>query len=158
MPIIVAAVVAAGCAFVPGANLQPGLSREADVRTALGPSGYEWSESDGSRGLAFPRGPLGTQTFIARLDAGGALRSLEQVLDEDHFRRVRPGMTTSEELLRLIGPPWRRMEFPRKEQVAWDYRFQDAWGYMADFSAMVDWRGIVMETVTARVGYGRDHR
>ncbi len=60
------------------------------------------------------------------------------------------------QVLRLIGPPWRTMDFPNKRQVAWDYRVRDTWGYLVDYSVMIDERGLVAETVAARVDDGHD--
>lgn len=146
------------CAGIPGAGLKPGVATEGEVRAALGRAGHEWQEADGTRGIAFPKGPLGTETFVARIDANGRLAAYEQVLDEGHFRRIRPGQTTQDEVLRLIGPPWRRIDFANKAQVAWDYRFRDAWGYLAEFSVVVDAKGVVAETVTVREESRRNDR
>lgn len=107
--------------------------------------------ADGSRSLYWPRGPQGTQTYLARLAPDGRLASLDQVLSEESFGRIVPGRTTERDVERLIGPPWRTIEFPNKGQVAWDYRFRDAWGYLAEFSVMVDERGVVAETVSVRL-------
>lgn len=151
MPCLLAGLLSGACALIPGHDLVPGVSRETEVRAAFGTPGYEWVDTSGVRGLAFPRGPMGTETYVARLDRQGALVGVEQVLDEDHFRRIRVGETTGEEVLRLIGPPSGRTAFPNKGQVAWDYRFQDTWGYQAYFSVLVDGRGVVAETVTTRI-------
>ena len=142
--------LAAGCAASAFYGVEPGRSSEADVRRALGEPAAVYAAADGSRFLAYPRGPAGPQTYMAVVAPGGRLASLAQVLSEDSFRRIERGRTTREELERLIGPPWRTIDFPNKEQVAWDYRFQDAWGYLAEFSVMLDRRGIVADTVTVR--------
>jgi hypothetical protein len=112
----------------------------------------------GSRSFAYTTGPLGTQTWMARIGADGRLAVLEQVLDDAHTRRIRPGVTTAEEVLWRIGPPWRKVDFERKRQVAWDYRLQDSWGYFVDYSVMIDERGLVAETVHARIESGRSGR
>lgn len=148
---ILVALSLAGCALFPLSTLKPGLSTEADVRASLGKPGHEWQEPGGMRGLAFPTGPLGTQTYVARIDSRGTLTEIEQVLDDAHIRRIRPGQSTGEDVLRLIGPPSRRVAFPNKGQTAWDYRIQDSWGYLANFSVMFDERGIAAETVTVRI-------
>ena len=67
----------------------------------------------------------------------------------------RPAYTRAQ-LERLIGPPWRTVDFPNLRQVAWDYVFQDSWGYIVDFSVMLDERGVVAATVYARRESGRD--
>jgi hypothetical protein len=146
----VAALLAAGCALVANHGLEPGRSTDADVRRALGEPAHEFVAANGSRQLVFPRGPHGMQTYMAFLSADGRLVRFEQSLKEENFRRISTGRTTSDEVLRLIGPPWRTIDFPNKGQVAWDYRFQDAWGYLAELSVMIDRQGRVAETVTVR--------
>ncbi len=135
-----------GCAYY-GANLHPGISSEADVRHDMGAPAEVFDNSDGSKLLAFPRGPLGTQTFMAKISSDGKLQSLEQVLDEEHFDRIVVGKTNRDQVRRLIGPPGEVMEFPRLKQVAWTYRFRDLYTRLADFSVMLDPTGTVVRTV-----------
>ena len=155
---VLATLVLAACAALPGAGLKPGVSTESEVRAALGKPAVELAEPGGGRSLAYPTGPMGTQTFMARLGPDGVLRSLDQVLAQEYFAQLRPGKTTGAEVLRIIGPPWRRMDFPNKRQVAWDYVFQDSWGYVVDYSVMLDERGIVAEMAYVRRESGRDGR
>lgn len=153
----IAALALAACASVPAL---PAGAPESQVRAALGEPALVLPDPAGGRDLAYPRGPGDTETHMARIGPDGRLVALEQVLTEAQFAKIRRGETTQEELLRLIGPPWRKIEFGNLRQVAWDYRFRDLWGYLADFSAMVDERGVVASTVTARIeprsGSGRD--
>jgi outer membrane protein assembly factor BamE (lipoprotein component of BamABCDE complex) len=153
LAVLAAAAILAGCAV---GRLEPGRSTEADVRAALGEPARVYPVPDGTRMLAFPQGPAGTQTYMAHVTADGRLTRFEQVLSNDQFRRIERGTTTGAQLERLIGPPWRVMDFPNKKQVAWDYVFQDEWGYVVDFSVMLDERGIVAETAYARRESGRD--
>lgn len=147
-------LLAAGCAATAFLNLQPGRSTEGDVRRALGEPAMTLPAGEGGRQLVFPTGPLGTQTWMAFIASDGRLVRLEQALAEESLRRVSPGIT-SDEVLRLIGPPYRRTDFPNLGQVAWDYRTQDPWGYYVEYSVMVDSRGIVASTVSVRQDYGR---
>src|SRR5262249_41842822 len=126
------------------------VSSDGDVRRTMGQPALEFTNPDGSRQLAYPRGPLGTQTFMVHLGKDGLVQGVEQVLDEDHFPRVKAGRTR-EELLRLIGPPGETMDFPRQQQVAWDYRFMDAWSYTAILSVMLDGHGTVTGKFTRRI-------
>lgn len=146
-----AVMLASGCAATAFLGLEPGRSTEAEVRRALGEPAMSFREADGSRILVFPQGPSGTQTHLARLAADGRLAGLEQALSEERFARIVPGSSTGADVERLIGPPWRRIEFPNLRQVAWDYRFRDAWGYLAEFSVMVGERGLVERTHTVRL-------
>jgi len=148
----IAAVVLAACA---APAFVPGQSTEAAVRAGLGEPAAVYPLPAGAKRLAFPTGPMGTQTFMADIGADGRLARFEQVLDEAHFLQVRKGEDDRDAVLRLLGPPWRSVDFPNKGQVAWDYRFRDSWGYLADFSVMFDAKGIAVETVTVRQEIGR---
>jgi hypothetical protein len=145
-----AAVLVAGCGIMGLARLEPGKSTEADVRQALGEPARVYPRPDGSRQLAFPRGPAATQTYMAFVAPDGRLVRVEQVLSAEHLQRIAQGSMTSEQLELLIGPPWRIMAFPNLRQMAWDYVIEDTWGYTVDLSVMVDERGIVAGTVYAR--------
>jgi outer membrane protein assembly factor BamE (lipoprotein component of BamABCDE complex) len=140
----------AGCASYGGSGLPPG-SPEAQVRASMGAPALEFSNADGSRRLVYPRGPLGTQTFMADIDRNGKLESVTPVLSDDSFYHVRPGMTR-DEVLRTIGPPGETMHFARTNQDSWDYRYQDTWGYVAIFSVNLDaTTGTVVSTFKRRI-------
>lgn len=139
-------LLASACA---SQSLRPGMS-EAEVVQAMGRPALELRDADGSRHLAYPSGPFGLHTYVARISPDGRLRAMEQVLDDARFDAIRPGMT-SEELLRHIGPPGERMRFDNLGQTAWDYRFRDTWGYIAILSVMVDDSGHVVSRITRRL-------
>jgi len=147
MAVLLASLVLTACAQL--AAVRPGAS-EADLRRALGVPAQEFDHADGMRQLVYPTGPQGTQTFMVYV-RGGAVQRAEQVLTDDTFFRIQNGITTGDEVRRLIGPPWRIVRFDNLRQDAWDYRFRDTWGYLADFSVMIDDRGIVASKVTARI-------
>lgn len=146
------ALVLAACA--PFGMVRPGAT-EADMRRSMGAPAVEYEAGGGLRQLVFPTGPLGTQTFMVYVRNGIVERS-EQVLTDDTFYRVQSGVTTREELRRMIGPPYRVVRFDNLRQDAWDYRFRDTWGYLADFSAMIDERGVVAGKVITRFEQSRD--
>lgn len=151
--IALAAALLGGCAAVGMARLEPGKSTEADVRQALGEPRRSFPNADGSRQLAFTSGPAGTQTHMVYVAADGRLQRIEQVLTEETIARISPGSTTAAQLERLIGPPWRTVDFPNKRAVAWDYVLQDSGGYLVDFAVMVGRDDVVTEKV-----YVRRHR
>ena len=123
---------------------------ETDLRGALGPPLGEYANADGSRTLAYSPGVYSGQTYLAEVDPSGAVRGVRQALVEENFQRIEPGMTR-EEVLRLIGPPVDSMAFPRKQEVSWEYRFIDTWGYRALFYVNLDPRGIVVSKFTRRI-------
>jgi len=149
-PAFAAALWVAGCASYDGYGLKPGASTEAEVRGAMGPPAAEFVATDGSRRLAYPRGPLGTRTFMADVGPDRVLRSVTQVLDDDTFYRIQPGLT-KEDVLRLVGPPGDSMSFPLSGNFAWDYRYVDTWGYVAIFSVTFDRNGIVVSKISQRI-------
>ncbi len=142
-------LVAAACASYDGRNLRPGVSTEAEVRSTMGPPALEFDSADGRR-LAYPRGPLGTQTFMADVGTDGVLLGVRQVLNDEVFRQIHAGMTR-DEVLRTIGPPGETMGFKLSGNVAWDYRYVDTWGYQAIFSVTFDRNGIVASTFSQRI-------
>jgi hypothetical protein len=151
-------VLLSGCAGFAMRGLAPGVSTEAQVRAALGEPTMVVPGPEGTKALAYTTGPLGVQTWMARIGADGRLALLEQVLNDDQLSRIQPGVTTADGVLQLIGPPSRKMAFERKRQIAWDYRIQDSWGYYVDYSVMIDEKGMVAETVRARIEGGRSGR
>ncbi len=151
------ALLLAGCTSYGGMGLRAGVSSEGEVRRSMGVPALELTGTDGSRQLAYPSGPFGTQTFMVQVGRDGFLQAIQPVLNEDHFYRINPGQTR-DDVLRLIGPPGETMEFPRLQQTAWDYRFQDTWGYTAIFSVMLDRDGVVVGKVTRRLERDRPSR
>ena len=154
----VLAVVLGACASYDGRGLQPGTATETDVRQLMGAPAAEFTNPDGSRQLAYPRGPGGVATYMVHVRSDGRLARIEQVLNEAHYAGIVTGKTTRDEVRRLLGPPSHVMEFPRMQRVAWTYRFRDAWGYDADFSAVLDTNGVVVEKVIVRVESAVDAR
>jgi hypothetical protein len=146
----------AGCVSYGGAGLRPGTSSEAEVRASMGPPAFEATLPDGTHRLAYPRGPLGTQTFMVDVGADGRLASIRSVLNDDTFYRIQPGMTR-DDILRLIGPPGDTMAFSRTATDAWMYRYVDTWGYIAIFSVTFDRNGIVVSKFSERIDRDKSH-
>ena len=147
---LVLAALAAGCASYDGHSLRPGLSTEAEVRGTMGQPAAEFVAADGSKRLAYPRGPLGTNTYMADVGPDGRVRGVENVLNDDTFHRIQPGLTR-DDVLRMIGPPRDTMYFPRLEQDSWEYLFVDTWGYRAIFSVNFDRSGVVVSKFSRRL-------
>ena len=150
LPSLTLAGLLAACAAYDGHGLRPGASTVDDVRRTMGPPALELPNPDGSRQLAYPRGPLGTQTFMVEVGRDGVLRAIRPALTDDNYHRITAGQTR-DDVLRLIGPPGETMEFPRLGQIAWDYRYQDTWGYVAIFSILFDRDGVVVGKANRRL-------
>jgi hypothetical protein len=146
---ILAVLALAGCASYTGRGLAPGAT-EAEVRATMGNPVVVYPNADGSRRLAYPKGPYGTETYMADIGPDGRLVSVHNALNDDTFYRVRPGMHR-DEVLHLIGPPSDSMAFPRQGHYALDWRFVDTWGYTAIFSVTFDGRDIVVSKISQRL-------
>ena len=114
-------LLAACSSYAPPANLL-NVTREALV-ARMGEPEMVRQMNAGTR-LEFPRGPLGKHTWFVYLDAAGhAIRS-EQVLTEQNFNRINPGMT-QEEVRQLLGRPSEVQALGRSRGVVWSYRYEN---------------------------------
>jgi hypothetical protein len=133
-------LILAACASYSGGGLKPGDASLEDVYATMGQPAMHWQDPDGSRQLAYPRGPAGFDTFMVRLRADGKLQSIGNVLDADHLANIRAGMN-KEEVLRILGPPDANMTvyFKARDELVWDWRylagFGEAWRMMVLFDA-----------------------
>ena len=118
-------VVLVACASYNGTGLRTGEARLEDVVRVMGTPAMRWQDPDGSLQLAYPRGPEGIHTFMVKLGPDGRLQSIENVLDEAHLARIRPGMTKAQ-VLRILGPPdygpGRTTYFKARDELVWDWR------------------------------------
>ena len=106
---------------------------------------------DGSETRFYVTGPAGTRTRRVEVSAAGQVLSTTQVLRDEVFRRIQPGLTASEAFA-IIGPPYRKMRFEATKTTAWDYNYRDSWGYDAELSVIVDDAGIVVGKFSSRTG------
>ncbi len=105
------------------AAVRPGDSRD-DVLRTMGPPTATYRMPDGHARLEYNHMPSGRQTFMVDLDATGRVAGWQQVLDENHFAGVEPGMTR-DDVLHLIGPPTYTWHYERPQPaITWLYRFE----------------------------------
>ncbi len=103
-------------------KLAKGVSTEADVRLAMGQPDTVWEEPDGSRILEYPKGPEGARTWTFTIGKDGKLVDYRNVLTEESFARIRPGMS-QDEVRRLLGRPRTVVQFKLKSEEVWDWRY-----------------------------------
>ena len=146
--VVFSGLLVSACAGYSGSGLQPGMSTLPEVLAAMGEPALAWKNPDGSKQLAYPRGPAGTQTFMAHVGPDGKLQRIEKVLDIDHFSRIRAGMSR-DEVLRILGPSgpeWAEV-YPRRNELAWSWLFCNSWSVQEFFDVMFDaTTGIVRST------------
>lgn len=123
-----------------GQPLKPGVDNEAAVLHHMGPPVLEWTNADGSRQLAYPTGPFGVHTWMVRIAPDGRLERIENVLTEEHFARVKPGMSM-EEVLQLLGPvaPSGGVTyFERRDELVWEWLYCPDWRRLSRFYVLFD--------------------
>src|SRR5438445_3173569 len=118
------ALLLAGCAGYSGRGLAPGQSSAAEVEAVMGPAAAKRAGPNGETVLWFPRMPYGDGTYAARVGADGRLIAIEQRLTEENIARIERGRTTADQVLDLVGPPYRVDPFPRMERESWTYQMQ----------------------------------
>lgn len=142
----------AGCASYDGRGLLAGQSGEDEVLRIMGSPAWQGRDPDGSRLLAYPRGPMGVHTFMVRLGADGKLIRIENVLAPEFFARIEAGMS-KEQVLKTLGPPqpaW-TVYFAARDELAWEWRYCDDWNQLARFNVLFDAsREVVRSTLSLR--------
>jgi len=115
-----AAALLSGCA-TPG-TLAPGTTLDTARHGPQAPTG-EYALPNGGRRLEFARGAFGKETWMLDFGADGTLVSSQQVLTEQNFANITPGMSADEVRLRL-GRPAQVFGAGWQEHIqVWNYRF-----------------------------------
>ena len=128
-----------GCAAYSGTGLKPGSSSLEEVIAVMGPPALQWTNTDRSVQLSYPRGPAGPHSYMAYVDAGGRLERIENVMAEASFARVKADITT-EDVLRILGPsvPSWSVFYPSRRELVWEWRYCDYRGMFARFVVLFD--------------------
>lgn len=137
----------AGCDPQRIAELEEGVSTEADVRARFGEPAAIHPEDDGSRTLEYPRQPEGQTNYMITIGPDGKMSALRQVLKQADFETILPGLDKAE-VRRRLGRPATTQVFALKNQEVWD------WRYLEDqqprvFSVTFDMEGRVLSTASA---------
>jgi hypothetical protein len=131
---LVVASLSAGCAnYSPQKNIV-GKSR-VDLIGQMGEPEreYEWQEF---QKLHYPRGPAGSHTYFIYLDRNNRVARWEQVLKEEHFNAVQPGMT-KDQVIDLIGVTKITNGLARDRGYLWHYRYETPFcsSFVIEFTA-----------------------
>lgn len=92
------------------------------VQSSLGKPETIRKSSDGSETWEYPQGPLGRQTYMVTMGSDHAVKEVRQVLREEYFSKVRPGMSR-EEVRQLLGKPGEVMVFRARDEEVWSWRY-----------------------------------
>lgn len=136
---IMTALLLCACAAYSGSGLKPGVAQLDDVLRVMGQPAMRWQEPDGSLQLAYPRGPMGFHSYMARIGSDGKLQNIENVMDPKAFARIRAGMTKSQ-VLRILGPsePSWTVYFKARDELVWEWRYCNDWNAAARFDVLFD--------------------
>jgi hypothetical protein len=104
------------------AELEEGVSTEADVRERFGVPERIWGGAGGERVLEYNRQPSGTQNYMITIGPDGRMTALRQVLNPRTFAQVQPGMPV-DEVRRMLGKPMKITPYALKQEIAWDWRY-----------------------------------
>jgi hypothetical protein len=118
--LFVASLLSACSGYAPPASLT-GLSAD-QVVAQMGPPETRRAFDGGGTRLEFPRGPYGLHTWFVDLDASGRAVRAEQVLTEQNFGQINPGMT-EDEARRRLGRPGEVQGLGRSRGTIWSYRY-----------------------------------
>lgn len=149
---IALALLLAACAGYSGSGLIAGKAGGDDVIRVMGEPRMQWSEPDGTRRLAYPRGPMGVHSYMVLIGADGKLQRIENVMDPRVFRRIEAGMD-KDQVLRVLGPaePSWTVYFKARDELVWEWRYCDEWNKLARFDVLFDGtREVVRSTMTHR--------
>ena len=116
-------LLAAGCASYDGRGLVPGQSTVADVEALMGRADDKRPAAGGETVYYYSRLPYGNATYAARIAPDGKLVALEQRLTLENLDKLKPGVTRAEDVLDLLGPPYRPMKQASTGIEIWTYPF-----------------------------------
>ena len=157
--VIGGAALLSACASYRGSGLQPGVATLPEVVVLMGEPAMRWKDGNGREQLAYPRGPSGTQSFMAFIGTDGRLERIEQVLDMDHFARIEPGKSDKEAVLRILGPSFLPpLYFRARNELAWEWRFRSSLNQRMFFGVLFDGTtGVVRTTFQREETVGGDN-
>ena len=120
------------------AELEEGVATEADVRARFGEPEKIWDATDmaklpasgssgaaavpGARTFEYNRQPAGAVNYMITLGPDGKMSALKQVLKEQTFAQILPGMPM-EVVRKMLGKPMKVQPYPLKQQTTYDWRY-----------------------------------
>ena len=119
--IVAGAATLGGCTSLAPEFLPMGSPIEQARSGLVRPTG-EFALPGGGTRLEFTRGTYGKETYMLDFDASGALIQTEQVLTEDNFATITPGLSSTEVRMRL-GRPSDVFGVPFQKLHVWNYRY-----------------------------------
>lgn len=109
------------------AELEEGVSTEADVRTQFGEPEKIWEgmlDGKAVKIFEYNRQPAGHRNYMISIDPDGKMAALRQVLNAVSFAKVTPGMPM-EDVRKMLGKPMKITPYALKNETHYDWRWLD---------------------------------
>jgi len=125
----ITAAIAAIATILPGCDsfvlqeIKPGVTTAVEVRAKMGNPGYEFRNEDGGVTWEYTRQPSGVHCYMIAFGPDQIVRSVDQVLTEANYAKVKPGMTR-DQVRRLLGQPARVETFNNLREEVWEWRIE----------------------------------
>lgn len=125
LALAILAILMTACSILMPAPINPGDS-EADVIAKRGQPTHYYQDGK-HRLLEYATGPMGQQTYMARIDENGKVISFEQVLTTEKFATIKLNESTKSDVLRIVGAPGETSYLSLSDLEVWSYTYkQDA--------------------------------
>ena len=127
MALFAALLALIGCDPQRIAELEEGVSTEADVRAKFGEPEKIWEGlQDGNpvKIFEYNRQPDGHRNYMISIGADGKMAALRQVLNTANFAKITPGMMM-EDVRKMLGKPMKVTPYDLKKEVHYDWRWLD---------------------------------
>lgn len=93
----------------------------------------------------YATGPMGQQTFMARVGPDGRLLSWEQVLTSEKFATVKVDAATRDDMLLAFGRPAEKSRVAMHDYEVWSYRYKEAGVWNSLMHVHFDRQGVVRQ-------------
>lgn len=117
-------------------TVRPGTAAQ-DLRSRAGAPAEVWKNADGTETWEYRYGPTGWYTYMVDLGPDRAVRTVHQVLADEYFAQVRPGMSR-EAVHRLLGGPKEIARYKASNEEVWSWRFKEANNWYRLFNVSFD--------------------
>ncbi len=141
-------------------ELEEGVATEADVRARFGEPEKVWDATDmaklpqpgaaavpGARTFEYNRQPAGAVNYMITLGPDGKMSALKQVLKEQTFTQVLPGMPM-ETVRKMLGKPMKVQRYDLKQQTHYDWRYLVPPNSPTIFTVVIDQNLMVVSTAS----------
>jgi hypothetical protein len=104
-------------------EIKPGITTSAEVRARMGEPGFKHWNNDGTATWEYSRQPSGVQCYMITFGTDQIVKTMEQVLNDANYARVRDGLS-KDDVRRLLGAPGSKMVFDNLREEVWEWRVE----------------------------------